>query len=322
MQSEPQPPAPAVVAVVVTCDPGPWFGETLASLAAQDYPNLAVLVIDSGSAKDPTEMVAQALPGAYVRRKVAKVGFGRAANDVLTVVEGASHYLFCHDDVVLAPDAVRLLVEEAFRSNSGITTPKYVEWEHPDRLVAVGATADKVGVVRELVEPGELDQQQHDVVREVLVAPSGATLVRADLFHALDGFSAVDRPVRRGPGPVVAGPGGGRPGDGCSGRPGPPPPGDPPRHAPGLGDTGGPPADGVRLGGSPDPDHFDVLPVVRPGLGHSPGVRMELGRGGHEAVPGPAWSSVGHHDELPRRLWSTGQAVEGPPAPSTPSPNR
>ena len=189
MQSEPQSPAPAVVAVVVTCDPGPWFGEMLASLEAQDYPNLAVLVIDSGSAEDPTEMVAQALPGAYVRRKVAKVGFGRAANDVLTVVEGASHYLFCHDDVVLAPDAVRLLVEEAFRSNSGITTPKYVEWEHPDRLVAVGATADKVGVMRELVEPGELDQQQHDVVREVLVAPSGATLVRADLFHALNGFS-------------------------------------------------------------------------------------------------------------------------------------
>jgi GT2 family glycosyltransferase len=189
MQSEPQPPAPAVVVVVVTCDPGPWFGETLACLAAQDYPNLAVLVIDAGSTLDPTEMVAKDLPGAYVRRKGVKVGFGRAANDVLAVVEGASHYLFCHDDVALAPDAVRLLVEEAFRSNSGITTPKYVQWEHPDRLVAVGATADKVGVVREMVEPGELDQQQHDVVREVLMAPSGATLVRADLFHALGGFS-------------------------------------------------------------------------------------------------------------------------------------
>jgi GT2 family glycosyltransferase len=95
----------------------------MASLTAQDYPNLAVLVIDSGSKRDPTETVAQALPGAFVRRKAAKVGFGRAANDVLAVVEGASHYLFCHDDVVLAPDAVRLLVEEAFRSNSGITTP-------------------------------------------------------------------------------------------------------------------------------------------------------------------------------------------------------
>ena len=106
-------------------------------------------------------------------------------------MDGASHFLFCHDDVVLAPDAVRLLlVEEAFRSNAGIASPKYVEWDHPDRLLAVGATADKVGVVQDLVDPGELDQEQHDAVREVLVAPGGATLVRADLFRALGGFNA------------------------------------------------------------------------------------------------------------------------------------
>ena len=80
------------------------------------------------------------------------------------------------------------MVEEAFRSNSGIVTPKFVLWDEPDRLLAVGATTDKVGVLQDLVEPGELDQEQHDVVREVLVAPGGATMVRADLFTALGGF--------------------------------------------------------------------------------------------------------------------------------------
>ncbi|MGH9078266.1 MAG: hypothetical protein ACRDY0_12605, partial [Acidimicrobiales bacterium] len=39
-----------------------------------------------------------------------------------------------------------------------------------------------------LVDPGELDQEQHDAVRDVFVAPSGVTLVRADLFVALGGF--------------------------------------------------------------------------------------------------------------------------------------
>jgi GT2 family glycosyltransferase len=188
MQPESQPPAPAVVAVVVACDPGLWFEQVLASLAAQDYPNLSVLIVDAGSLGDPTNAVAEILPGAFVRRLDKRVGFGQAANEVLTVVEGASHYLICHDDVVLAPDAVRLMVEEAFRSNSGIVTPKFVLWDEPDRLLAVGATTDKVGVVQDLVERGELDQEQHDVVREVLVAPGGATLVRADLFAALGGF--------------------------------------------------------------------------------------------------------------------------------------
>lgn len=184
-------PGPAVVAVVVTCNPGPWFPEALASLAAQDYPNLSVLVIDAGCAEDPTPAVAEVMPGAFVRRLERPSGFGTAANEVLDIVEGASHYLLCHDDVVLAPDAVRLLVEEAFRSNAGVTTPKYVQWDDPERLLAVGLTTDKVGARRNLVEPGELDQEQHDAVREVLVAPAGATLVRADLFAALGGFDPV-----------------------------------------------------------------------------------------------------------------------------------
>ena len=184
-------PAPAVVAVVVTCDPGPWFPEVLASLAAQDYPNLSVLVVDAGCAEDPTPMVAGVMPDAFVRRLDTKAGFGTAANEVLDIVEGASHYLFCHDDVALEADAVRLLVEEAFRSNAGVTTPKYVQWHEPERLLAVGLTTDKVGARRSFVDPGELDQEQHDSVREVLVAPAGATLIRADLFAALGGFDPV-----------------------------------------------------------------------------------------------------------------------------------
>lgn len=191
MPPESPPPAPAVVAVVVTCDPGPWFPEVLDSLAAQDYPNLSVLVIDAGSEADPTPQVAAAVPTAFVRRLERRVGFGTAANEVLSIVEGASHYLFCHDDVVLAPDAIRLLVEEAFRSNAGMASPKFVMWDEPDRLLAVGLTTDKVGEIRNLVDRGELDQEQHDSVREILVAPSGATLVRADLFSALGGFDEI-----------------------------------------------------------------------------------------------------------------------------------
>jgi GT2 family glycosyltransferase len=181
------------VAVVVTCDPGAWLEETLASLAAQDYPNLSVLVIDAASAEDPTSRVASVLPRAYVRRLTERVGYARAANEVLSIVGGASHYVFCHDDVVLAPDATRILVEEAFRSNAGVVTPKFVEWDRPDRLLAVGRSADKTGVAADLVEPGELDQEQHDAVRDVFCAPGGCVLVRADLFSSLGGFDpAVD----------------------------------------------------------------------------------------------------------------------------------
>src|ERR1700722_15715440 len=108
---EPSSSAPPVVAVVVTCDPGPWLEETLASLAAQDYPNLSVLIVDSASEIDPTSRGAAVLPGAFIRRLDERVGFGRAANEVLHNVAGASHFIFCHDDAAPAPDAFRLMVE-------------------------------------------------------------------------------------------------------------------------------------------------------------------------------------------------------------------
>jgi GT2 family glycosyltransferase len=194
MDPESQSAAPAVVALVVTCEPGRWFEDVLGSLAEQDYPNLSVLVLDAGAVTDPTPAVAAALPAAYVRHLEGRPGFAAAANEVLSMVQGASHLLLCHDDVALAPDALRLLVEEAFRSNAGIATPKYVRWDAPDRLVAVGATTDRFGVARDLIEPGELDQEQHDAVREVLIAPGGATLIRADLFAAIGGFDpAIDQ---------------------------------------------------------------------------------------------------------------------------------
>src|SRR5436190_8284271 len=191
--------APPVVAVVVARAPGPWLEEALTSLAEQDYPSLSVLVVDAGGGRGLTARVAGVLPGAYVRAAEGSRGFAPAANDVLSIVEGASHFVFCHDDVALAPDAVRVMVEEAFRSNAGIVGPKLVEWERPQRLLAVGIGVDKLAAQSPLVEPGELDQEQHDGVRDVFACAGACLLVRADLFTTLDGFD----PQITGPGEDV-----------------------------------------------------------------------------------------------------------------------
>ena len=180
--------APPVVAVVVAHDPGPWFEETLATLASQDYAELSVLVLDSGSRDDLTARVGAVLPTAYVRRFDENRGFGATANEVRSMVDGADYFLLCHDDVALFPDTVHLMVEEAFRSNAGIVSPKVVSWDDPQRLVHVGMSVDKGGSVVERVQPKEIDHGQHDAVRDVFVAPGGSNLVRADLFEELGGF--------------------------------------------------------------------------------------------------------------------------------------
>lgn len=180
--------APPVVAVVVTRDPGPWLEEGLEALGASDYPALTVLVLDAGSADDPTARVAGAMPGAFVRRLPEAGGFAAAANDVIDVVKGATFILFCHDDVVVDPSAIRLLVEEAFRSNAAIIGPKLVDYDHPEVLLEVGQAIDRFGTPHSGIEPGELDQEQHDSVRDVFFVSSTVMLVRADLFGELGGF--------------------------------------------------------------------------------------------------------------------------------------
>ena len=180
--------APPVVAVVVTRNPGAFLEEAMTGLAAQDYPALSVLVVDAGSSHDPTTRVAGALPTAFVRRLSGDPGFGGAANEALSAVQGATFFLICHDDVVLGPSAVRVMVEEAFRSNAAIVGPKLASFEPPDVLLEVGRAIDRLGGSHTGIEPGEVDQEQHDGVRDVFYVSSAAMLVRADLFNELGGF--------------------------------------------------------------------------------------------------------------------------------------
>ena len=186
------PPAPPVVAVVVVhADPETWFDETLASIAAQDYPNLNTLFLLTGpsDAEALEARITSRLPDAFVRDLGANPGFGPAANEVLRLVEGDSgFFLFCHDDVALDPDCVRMLVEELYRSNAGVVGPKLVSWDDPAVLQHVGLGLDRFGEVDPITEPGEYDQEQHDAVRDVFTLPSACLLVRADLFRTLGGF--------------------------------------------------------------------------------------------------------------------------------------
>jgi GT2 family glycosyltransferase len=217
---------PAVVAVAVSTG-GAGLEAVVADLTAQRYGALTVLVVDAAADEGVAARVAAVSPTALVLRAPPDErpaggpagAFATAADAVLGAVEGAPFLLFVADDLRLADDVVRQLVEEAYRSNAGVLGPKILALvggaseraeqdegrdggderepgeQRPDQLVDVGFAIDHYGVRYDPIEPGELDQEQHDAVRDVFGVSSRLLLVRADLFEALDGFDAACGPA-------------------------------------------------------------------------------------------------------------------------------
>jgi GT2 family glycosyltransferase len=181
---------------MVVHEPGEWFAETVAALASQDYPALQFLFLLSGEPSAPAngparDLIETSLPDAVIRYTGGNPGYAASCNAVLNLVQGdGGFFLFLHDDVALAPDAVTRLVEETYRSNAGVTGPKLVHWDNPRMIQSVGTAVDRLGVAMPLADDGEIDQEQHDLVQDVFVLSSACLLVRADLFRSVGGFHA------------------------------------------------------------------------------------------------------------------------------------
>jgi GT2 family glycosyltransferase len=182
---------------MVAHEPGDWFTESLRGLSQQTYESLQALVLVTGEESDPSarailDTIATELPAAVVRFLGGNPGFAASCNSVLNLVQGDSGFFcFMHDDVALAPDAISLLVEELYRSNAGAVGPKLTYWDNPKMIQSVGVDVDRFGVELPIADDGELDQEQHDAVRDVFKLSSACMLVRADLFRTVKGLSLI-----------------------------------------------------------------------------------------------------------------------------------
>jgi GT2 family glycosyltransferase len=194
VESEEQPLAsPPVLAVVVTHGlHANRFEVLLGALAEQDYPELSVLVVDAAGGDGTADRVRAVLPSARVLHVPGTEGFATAANHVLDPdrpqARRAEFFVFCHDHVLPDPGAVSALVGAAIEWDADVVGPKFVAQDDPRRLLHVGLGVDRVGTTMPLVERRELDQGQHDGVRDVFTFPAGFALVRADRFAAMAGF--------------------------------------------------------------------------------------------------------------------------------------
>lgn len=175
-------PTPRVYAILVVYNGGEWLEDVLDTIAAQRYPALELVVVDNGSTDGSGVVLDHRVSPERLVRFRRNVGFGRAVQAALqrADMDVTDHVLLLHDDLVLAPDALEQMVA-ALESDPrlAVVGPKLREWTEEPVLQEVGMSIDRFGRAESPLEPGELDQGQHDRRGEVLYVSTAGMLVRA-----------------------------------------------------------------------------------------------------------------------------------------------
>ena len=103
-------PIPRVTALVLNWNGARVLPDCLRSLQAQDYPALDILVIDNASTDGSADLVRRTFSGVQLYVNAENLGFG-GGNNVGIRLARTPYILMCNNDTLLAPDAVRRLVE-------------------------------------------------------------------------------------------------------------------------------------------------------------------------------------------------------------------
>jgi GT2 family glycosyltransferase len=94
-----------------------------------------------------------------------------------------------HDDCEPAPDALEQMLRAASRNRSvAVLGPKLKDPADRRVLREAGVTVDRAGRRTTGIEPGEIDQGQHDGNRSVVAVGSAGMLVRRDVWDQVGGF--------------------------------------------------------------------------------------------------------------------------------------
>ena len=129
-QRQPSPGDSPRVSIVILTALGPThLGECLESIRQQSYPpdRVEVIVVDNGSAVDPTPEVRRLLPLARVIRNDTNIGFAAGNNQGAAAATG-DYVIFLNDDTRVHPDWLRELVDTARRRGATAVASYILDW--------------------------------------------------------------------------------------------------------------------------------------------------------------------------------------------------
>ena len=194
-----------VTVVVVAHDGARLLPGLIHAVREQTYPVQRVVGVDTGSQDRSGATLTELLGHDAVFGMEPETGYGTAVARALqhptarrpapgspdVPVAGTEWIWLLHDDCEPAVDALEHLLSAASRSRAvGVLGPKLKDLSDRRVVREAGITTDRAGRRLTGVEPGEIDQGQHDGSRAVLAVSSAGMLIRRDVWDQLGGFDS------------------------------------------------------------------------------------------------------------------------------------
>ncbi|MHB8510905.1 MAG: glycosyltransferase [Actinomycetota bacterium] len=190
--TKPQAEFTSVMLVLVATNGARWLPHVIEGIKAQTIANLDVIAVDNASNDSSRAMLDKAFGRDNVVVLKRRSGYARAlANGLKAAGERATTaraFLFVHDDCAMNPDCIERLLETFEYEDVGIAGPKLVDWDNPEMLQEAGLSIDRFGRAFNPLERGELDQGQHDRLRETMWVSSACMVVSREVIERVGLF--------------------------------------------------------------------------------------------------------------------------------------
>lgn len=182
----------SVLVLLVATNGERWLREVVEGIRNQTHDDITVVAVDNSSADGSRKMLEKAFGRENVVVLDRRVGYGRALAAGLKVVADraipADAFLILHDDAAMDPGSVEAMIAALAHERVGIVGAKLVEFDAPESLQEVGLTTDRFGRLYNPLETGELDQGQHDGLKEVFFSSSACLLVSREVVERVGLF--------------------------------------------------------------------------------------------------------------------------------------
>lgn len=172
-----------------------WLKQFLPGvLEHSSRPGTAVYVADNASTDGSVDMLQEEFPQIHLIKLARNYGFAGGYNQALKAID-ATYYVLLNTDVeVTSGWLTPMLARMESDPDIAAVQPKIKSWRRRDYFEYAGAAGgfiDKYGYPfcrGRMLQTVEQDQGQYDDACEIFWATGAAMLVRASLFHEMEGF--------------------------------------------------------------------------------------------------------------------------------------